>query len=224
MMGGGPVEVAPMTLDDIPRVLELDQLSFPLPWSATSYRYELTQNPNSHFWVAVTGASASAAARPAAGAPNGRFASKPSRVLDWLTTSRWWGPARLPAPAAPVRNVVGYGGFWFIIDEAHISTIAVHPDWRGQRVGEHLFVSLLEHALQLGAVTATLEVRVTNEPAQGLYRKYHFAVVGRRKHYYRDNGEDALLMTAKLGGDYPQDMRRLFAHQGSGRAGTGAHT
>ena len=215
MASGGPVEVAPMTVDDIPRVLEIDQLSFPLPWSANSYRYELTQNPNSHFWVALAG-----------GQPQARLAAepKPSRKLDWLAPSRWWGAARPATPAPPVRHVVGYSGFWFIIDEAHISTIAVHPDWRGQRVGEHLFVSMLEHALQLGALTATLEVRVTNDRAQGLYRKYHFEVVGRRKHYYRDNGEDALLMTAELGGDYPQDMRRLFAQKGPGRGQNGEGT
>ncbi len=211
-----PVDVVRMTLDDIPRVLEIDQLSFPLPWSATSYRYELTQNPNSHFWVALAPGS-SLAAQPA-----GSGAARPSRVLDWLMPSRWLGPARPPQPAAPTRNVIGYSGFWFILDEAHISTIAVHPDWRGQRVGESLFVAMLEHALTLGSVTATLEVRVTNERAQGLYRKYHFAVVGRRKHYYRDNGEDALLMTAELGGEYPDEMRRLFAQKGSGRTESGA--
>jgi len=112
------VDVVPMTLEDIPRVLEIDQLSFPLPWSATSYRYELTQNPNSHFWVALAPGSA---ARPAASGE-----TRPSRVLDWLTPSRWLGPARPPQPSAPARNVVGYSGFWFIVDEAHISTIAVH--------------------------------------------------------------------------------------------------
>src|SRR5690242_14426477 len=188
------VDVVPMAVDDIPRVLEIDQLSFPLPWSATSYRYELTQNPNSHFWVAVAAGSKPGGTRPDAAKP----ADPPStgRVLDWLAPSRWF---RAPEVPAPVRNVVGYSGFWFILDEAHISTIAVHPDWRGRRVGEQLLVSMLEQALELSAVTATLEVRVTNDRAQNLYRKYHFEVVGRRKHYYRDNGEDALLMTAEMG-------------------------
>ena len=210
------VEIVPMTLEDIPRVLEIDQLSFPLPWSATSYRYELTQNPNSHFLVAV---SAPRGTPQQPGVPNQAGAPKPGGALDWLAPSRWWTLARPPAPPAPARNVVGYSGFWFIIDEAHISTIAVHPDWRGRHVGEQLFVSILEQALDLGAVTATLEVRVSNDRAQGLYRKYHFEVVGRRKHYYRDNGEDALLMTTELGPGYRDDMRRLFAQKRPGRNG-----
>jgi len=88
-------------------------------------------------------------------------------------------------------------------------------------VGEQLFVAMLEQALELSAVTATLEVRVTNDRAQNLYRKYHFEVVGRRKHYYRDNGEDALLMTAELGNGYRDDMRRLFAEKRPGRNGAG---
>jgi [ribosomal protein S18]-alanine N-acetyltransferase len=200
-----------MALEDIPRVLEIDQLSFPLPWSPTSYRYELTQNPNSHFWVAVAGG----AARPPAAE------SKSAGGLVRLMPSNWFRP---PAPAAAARNVIGYSGFWFIVDEAHVSTIAVHPDWRGRRIGERLFVSMLEQALDLGAVTATLEVRVSNDRAQSLYGKYRFEVVGRRKHYYRDNGEDALLMTAELLPGYGDDMRRLFAQKAQARNGSGKHT
>ncbi len=95
------------------------------------------------------------------------------------------------------RNVIGFAGYWFIIDEAHISTIAVHPHWRGKGVGEILLRGMIEHALELNAVEATLEVRAGNKIAQNLYRKFGFEEVGQRKNYYRDNGEDALLMTAK---------------------------
>ena len=203
-----------MVLEDIPRVLEIDQLSFPLPWSATSYRYELTQNPNSHFLVAVAGGGS----RPADDEP------KPGGALVWLMPSNWFRPPALAVRSLAVRNVVGYGGFWFILDEAHISTIAVDPDWRGRRVGEGLFVAMLEQAIDLGAITATLEVRVTNTRAQGLYRKYHFEVVGRRKHYYRDNGEDALLMTAELHPGYRDDMRRQFSQKPQGHNGAGEPT
>ena len=95
------------------------------------------------------------------------------------------------------RNVIGFAGYWFIIDEAHISTIAVHPHWRGKGVGEVLLRGMIEHALDLNAVEATLEVRAGNTIAQNLYRKFGFEEVGQRKNYYRDNGEDALLMTAR---------------------------
>ena len=197
-----PVRVAPMALDDIARVMEIDTLSFPLPWSPTSYRYELTQNPNSHFVVAVTG-----------GPPDPITPKAPDSLVERLNPSHWFRPAPPPVPA---RQVVGYGGFWFIVDEAHISTIAVHPDWRGQGVGESMLVNMLEQALDLGALTATLEVRVTNAPAQALYRKYEFEQTGRRKRYYRDNGEDALLMTAELHPGYRDNMRRRYAEKRKG--------
>ena len=95
------------------------------------------------------------------------------------------------------RKVIGFGGYWFIIDEAHINTIAVHPHWRSKGIGEILLRGMIEHALDLNVTEATLEVRASNIIAQNLYRKFGFEVVGRRKNYYRNNGEDALLMTAK---------------------------
>jgi ribosomal-protein-alanine N-acetyltransferase len=170
--GGRPdILIAPMTVADISQVVEIDRLSFPLPWSANSYRYELTQNRAAHFRVAVDPTS------------------EPKRGLfDWFSGQR------------PTRLVIGYGGFWRVVDEVHIGTIAVHPRWRGQGIGEQLLVSLLQQAIGLGAVEAKLEVRMSNQVAQNLYRKYRFEEVGRRKHYYRDNHEDALLMTARLEG------------------------
>jgi ribosomal-protein-alanine N-acetyltransferase len=187
-----PVVVEPMRLEDIDAVLAIDRLSFPLPWSASSYRYELTQNSHSYFFVALASPS-SAAAR----------ASWRARLATLFKGSA--------EPEAVQRLVVGYAGFWYIVDEAHISTIAVHPAWRGQGVGEQLLTGLLERALDLHAVKSTLEVRVTNDRAQNLYRKYGFEEVGRRRRYYRDNGEDALLMTAELHADYRDTLRRLLA-------------
>jgi ribosomal-protein-alanine acetyltransferase len=91
--------------------------------------------------------------------------------------------------------VLAYGGFWLMVDEAHIATIASHPDWRGCGLGQYLLVALLEAARDRGARLATLEVRAGNRPAQQLYRKLGFEIVGFRPHYYRD-GEDGLIMTA----------------------------
>lgn len=102
----------------------------------------------------------------------------------------------------PPRTIWGYAGLWLIVDEAHINTLAVHPTWRRRGYGESLLVALLHCALSLNALSATLEVRASNHAAQNLYRKYGFAEVGRRKRYYRDNGEDALLLTAQFTPDY----------------------
>ena len=91
--------------------------------------------------------------------------------------------------------LLGYGGFWFLIDEAHITTLGVRPEWRGRGLGELLLISLIEGALERGALTVSLEVRVSNSTAQSLYAKYGFQRVGRRKAYYSDNREDADIMT-----------------------------
>jgi ribosomal-protein-alanine N-acetyltransferase len=82
-----------------------------------------------------------------------------------------------------------------MVDEAHISTIAAHRDWRRRGIGELLLVVMIDHAAEIGASVVTLEVRVSNLPAQMLYRKYDFEVAGRRRHYYSDNNEDALIMS-----------------------------
>lgn len=93
------------------------------------------------------------------------------------------------------QEIVGYAGYWLVAGEAHVSIIAVAPAWRGRGLGELLLLQLIFHALAAGATLATLEVRHGNEVAQALYRKYGFDLVGRRRGYYKDTGEDALLMT-----------------------------
>jgi len=96
---------------------------------------------------------------------------------------------------AGVRSpVLGYGGLWLLVDEAHISTIAVHPQWRSKGLGKLVLLSLLEQGAGRGMQNATLEVRVSNEAAQGLYHKLGFEVAGRQKRYYSDNNEDAFIM------------------------------
>jgi ribosomal-protein-alanine N-acetyltransferase len=141
-----------MTLDDLQAVLEIDELSFPLPWSAKTYRFELKENPAAELSVAEI-------------RENGR------------------------------QRVIGYIGSWFIVDEIHISTLAVHPDYRRAGIGRKLLETVLYQAIRKDASIVTLEVRVSNHIAQNLYRRYGFKVVGSRKGYYRDNNEDAFLMT-----------------------------
>lgn len=92
-------------------------------------------------------------------------------------------------------KIVGIIVMWLVLDEAHIATLAVHPDFRREGIGKRLLVVALQAAIQNGARQALLEVRANNQAAQALYQQFGFEVVGRRPRYYRDNQEDALLMT-----------------------------
>jgi ribosomal-protein-alanine N-acetyltransferase len=136
-----------MKLEDVPAVHVIDMLSFSLPWSERSFRFELTENPVSRGWVAEVD----------------------GQVVAMLV-------------------------LWFIVDEAHIATIAVHPDFRRQGIGEEILLQSLRAARDEGARRAFLEVRASNTAAQAMYRKYGFTIAGTRPRYYRDNNEDAFLM------------------------------
>ncbi|WP_456272657.1 ribosomal protein S18-alanine N-acetyltransferase [Bacillus sp. AK031] len=95
-------------------------------------------------------------------------------------------------------QVVGYCGVWIIVDEGHITNVAVLPSYRGKGLGDRLLGAMVEIAKEMGAASMTLEVRVSNTPAQSLYRKFGFQEGGIRKNYYSDNQEDALVMWVKL--------------------------
>lgn len=101
-------------------------------------------------------------------------------------------------------RVAGMVVVWMIMDEAHIATLAVHPEARNQGIARHLLQVALDEAILRGMRSATLEVRASNLTAQRLYGRFGFQVVGRRPHYYRDNDEDALIMTVSgLDETYP---------------------
>jgi ribosomal-protein-alanine N-acetyltransferase len=163
-----PYKVGWMRVDDIDEVMPIERVAFPSPWPASAYRYELTQNDLSSYLVLRQ-------RHPRAG-------DLRSSLLGLMGRTRR-------------ARILGYGGFWLILDEGHISTIAVHPDWRGRGLGELLLVSLMDAAILRGAGELTLEVRVSNLVAQNMYRKYGFVQVGVRKRYYHDNNEDAWIMT-----------------------------
>ncbi len=107
---------------------------------------------------------------------------------------------RVAAPDAAIARqggeIVAYGGIWVILEDSHITTIAVHPDWRGKKYGEEVLVHLLYQAIDRGASWITLEARESNLVAQNLYRKYGFTIVSTRRAYYSDNGENAVVMWA----------------------------
>jgi len=170
----------PMHLEDIGQVSRIDALSFSTPWSVGSYTFEISNAHNTGSRMIV-------------------LEQRQPEMPGWR---HLWQRISGISRAKPV--IVGYAGMWNISGEAHVSTIAVHPDWRGKGLGEVVFNGLLNLAVALDAEYSILEVRVSNESAQALYRKYGFEVVSRRKNYYRDNNEDAYLMNLN-----PLDVARL---------------
>lgn len=94
--------------------------------------------------------------------------------------------------------IIGYMGLWFILDEGHITNVAISPDFRNQGWGEYLMRSVMRMMLQEGMERMTLEVRVSNEPAKTLYERLGFRAAGIRKGYYVDTQEDAIIMWVEL--------------------------
>ena len=107
-------------------------------------------------------------------------------------------------------RIVGYAGLWLMVDEAHITTFAVHPDSRRQRIGERLLVRVFELAAALNAEWLTLEVRASNLAAQKLYEKYGFRRAGVRRRYYSDNNEDAQVLARS---DLRNDPTGVLVHE-----------
>lgn len=164
----------PMHLEDIPQVVQVDRASFPVPWSTQTYKFEIANRTTSHLVV---------------------LEARNHEMIKPGGLRAVWQRLRGAAPAA--GPVIGYGGCWLIAGEAHISTIAVHPDFRGQGLGELLLAGMLLRAIKLEGEYSVLEVRASNATAQALYYKYGYKVTGRRRGYYRDNGEDAFLMEVR---------------------------
>lgn len=193
--------VTPMEPEDLSEVAEIEKVSFATPWPISAYRRELQDNHLARYIVVRD-----------TEAPRPRVESNESneglslalRRLSEHFLGRHQRQQRDSYPA------VGYAGIWMMADEAHVTTIAVHPQWRSRGLGELLFSSLLEQAREIGAQWLTLEVRASNIVAQRLYRKYGLKEHGVRRRYYTDNGEDAIIMwSEKL--DDPDYRKKLAA-------------
>ncbi len=143
------VIIRKMTVQDVPVVAQIYQMSFSLPWPEHSFHYEVSDNRVARCFVAET---------------------EDKRVAAMIVS-------------------------WIVVDELHIATIATHPEFRRQGVGARILTAALKDASAAGVRRAFLEVRESNEVAQTMYRKFGFEITGRRLKYYKDNGEDAILMT-----------------------------
>jgi len=165
-----------MLLRDVPEVAAIDRASFIPPWPATSYRFEINESNISYMVVLE------------------KDVLQPVQGIK-----RLWYNLRGQADIMDEQGIiVGYGGLWKIGDEAHISTIASHPGYRGNKFGEILLAGMIARALKLGAAYVVLEVRVSNTIAQNLYFKYSFEIVGVKAEYYRNDKEDAYDMRLRF--------------------------
>ncbi|MEO0457972.1 MAG: ribosomal protein S18-alanine N-acetyltransferase [Cyanobacteria bacterium P01_A01_bin.114] len=153
----------------IPAVLVLDQRCLGGLWNAEGYQREI-DSPNSDLLVLACAKTAQAVSP--------ETAPHQGRVL----------PAQTNA-----LSVVGIGCLWAILEEAHITTLAIDPDYQHRKLGQRLLTQLLQSARCRQLTHATLEVRTSNQAALNLYQKFDFKVAGRRKKYYSD-GEDALIL------------------------------
>lgn len=182
-----PFRIDRMGMEDVPEVMAIERDSFLTPWPSSAYRRELNENRRAHYLVLRMNAA-------------GR--GQPSRLAQPVHERKGFWSQLFPLqrtrelqPAPPdQQNLAGYAGLWLMVDEAHITTIAVRPQFRGRGLGEWMLVALAELAMQINARWLTLEVRVSNDVAQALYRKYGFKPAGIRQRYYSDNQEDALIM------------------------------
>ncbi|MGB7710576.1 MAG: ribosomal protein S18-alanine N-acetyltransferase [Microcoleus sp.] len=184
------LEIKHLAPEHLPSAVELDRLCFGGLWAIEGYRREL-DSPNSDLlglWL-----------RETADCESERF-SKEIESFDIFTPQNGAGTVRLRsltagAPPLEIRPIlIGVGCLWAILEEAHIIMLAIHPSFQRQGLGQALLWALLKSACDRQLERSTLEVRDSNLAAVSLYNKFGFKEAGRRKRYYEDTGEDALVM------------------------------
>jgi [ribosomal protein S18]-alanine N-acetyltransferase len=182
--------IRPMEKGDLGQVNEIDREAFPSQWPLPNYRQEL-QNRLAHYLVAIDN---SRSVRETGEKP----AKKQSRLAAWLAPWLKAGYSRDETPSGSTQQyIVGFSGIWLMVDEAHITNIAVRQLYRRKGIGELLLIATIDLARELKTATMTLEARASNIVAQSLYSKYGFTRVGIRHGYYLDNKEDAMIMSTE---------------------------
>jgi ribosomal-protein-alanine N-acetyltransferase len=179
--------VRPMTPADLHQITDIEQDSFPEIWPPTKFGKELQNNLSRYLVVADTKTTIESPSNVEQIVPDKPWVKKLPLIRRFLSDS---------PPVTPTTDLlVGYVGLWFMIDEAHITSIAVRSSHRGHGIGELLIIASLELGEIQDTKMLTLETRISNVIAQNLYKKYGLAIVGKRKDYYSDNNEDAYIMS-----------------------------
>ncbi len=181
-----------MRREDITQVTQIDREAFPTLWPPANYKRELN-NPLAHYMVACD--EENKVERPDVKAMPQKRRSGLASGVKWLFNYiRFLGNE---PPPSDEEYISGFAGFWIMAGEAHITNIAVRKMHHNQGIGELLLIALIDLATKLDTRMITLEVRVSNIAAQGLYYKYGFAKVGLRRGYYIEDKEDAVLMSTE---------------------------
>jgi ribosomal-protein-alanine N-acetyltransferase len=183
-----------MHVRDVAAVVEIERASFSTPWPAGAYVREIEQNALARYVVVreVPEVNDTRAARPT-GIP------------------RLWVPDFLRAGPRDDRSVVAYAGMWLMVDEAHVTSVAVRPARRGRGLGYLLMWSMFSLGEVAGARWLTLEVRPSNSVARAMYAELGFRQAGTRPRYYTDNGEDAIIMwSEEIGSQAHAERRRTL--------------
>lgn len=187
--------IRPMEEKDISQVLEIDREAFPTQWPCptySSFKQELN-NRLAHYLVAYMPLEILNDISIKNSHDNSKnIFSNFIHFFGNLNKSKTQSDLLLPASK---ELIIGIAGFWLMVGEAHIITIAVRSAYRRKGVGEKMLIYIIDKAIALNANVVTLEVRVSNTIAQSLYCKYGFNVTGTRPKYYTDNGENAFIMS-----------------------------
>ena len=161
------IRIQTMSPKDIPSVVKLDQLCFGGLWNAQGYQREL-ESPNSDLLILLMSQNQE------------EIVSKSSKFESEFSYHH--------------KSIIGIGCLWAILEEAHITILGIHPQYQGLGLGQLLLYALMRYAWERGLERATLEVAASNISALSLYHKFGFQDVGRRRGYYQQTGEDALIL------------------------------
>ncbi|MBN1176085.1 MAG: ribosomal protein S18-alanine N-acetyltransferase [Dehalococcoidales bacterium] len=182
--------IRPMTQEDLAQVNNIDREAFPTQWPPPNYRQEL-QNKLAYYIVATDDSRSVDISKEE---PRRGLLGVLSRMIPFHRRSYYLDATR---PEYTRQYIIGFSGIWVLVDEAHITNIALRQRYQGKGLGELLLIATVDLAKTLKARVMTLEVRASNEIAQKLYGKYGFEKVGLRRGYYLDNREDAVIMTTE---------------------------
>ncbi|MEG4984544.1 ribosomal protein S18-alanine N-acetyltransferase [Microcoleus sp. BR0-C5] len=200
------LQIKHLATEDLNSAVELDRLCFGGLWALEGYRREL-DSPNSDLlglwtWEGAGTGTPPLQVRAGTGTPPLQIRAGTGAPPLQIRAGTGAPPLQIPP------TLIGIGCLWAILEEAHIIMLAIHPQFQGQGLGQALLLALLKSACDRQLERSTLEVRDSNVAAVYLYKKFGFKEAGRRKRYYEDTGEDALVMW-RSGLEKPEFQRYL---------------